>query len=502
MRMGRVADAVRDDTALDGARIDPAARIGWLLRVSRAHAGLTIQAMRDRLADLGVDTSVASLSRAETGSQRMGSVIDAYECALGLLDGQLRSTVDTLARTFSYSPPDRSPGGPADLRHFSSAVDAVHTRDVTGAAWLRFARAHDGIGRKFGLDTTVMTPLIDRLASELARAVGPAFPPRYEALARLRCGDYHQVTREVICRRLIEPGAPPLTDVASAVSERPSHDLLVWCGELLSHESLPVAKGAAVAIENMRSVGGLSDTSWSALAPRFVQAYDGSPDTARRTFLSVLFRNLTPGLRREISAALTTPLAPARLPESWVASEVNPHYARAVSYAAVATEAMGQPVQPMLERLVFEMLYDFRATRSFTSALLVAASPFVKPMQELLFELAHRDEDPITAAGAASSFLRIQDGWFSADLSPWLNSPQDTLLAQAFRLAGAAGIHLPDDAIVKALGGPSDVAHDAISSMGMSADPRLHLLPLDGVAAPEFRALADWWLRNGSRIIV
>ncbi len=122
----RMPSVVEDRTALDGARIEVAARIGWLLRVSRTGSGIPLRSMAAELRSLGVDTSASALSRLESEGRRHGSVVDGYEQVLGLAPGRLRAAIDVLCRTFDNAPPDEDPDlGPSTLDGFSAAVEAV-----------------------------------------------------------------------------------------------------------------------------------------------------------------------------------------------------------------------------------------------------------------------------------------------------------------------------------------------------------------------------------------
>lgn len=172
----RVPDVIEDRTALDGSRIDVAARIGWLLRASRTARGVSLRSMVPELRAVGLRTSVTALSRLETEGQRSGAVIDGYEQVLGLPPGRLRAAVDVLCRTFDYAPADQEPfARPPDLHAFSEAVAAVE-ESPTGGDWLRFAGEHGG-GRGFGVTAGQMeTGSRGSPASWAARSEGPTSP--------------------------------------------------------------------------------------------------------------------------------------------------------------------------------------------------------------------------------------------------------------------------------------------------------------------------------------
>jgi hypothetical protein len=96
-----VPDTELDDaTPLDGARIDVAVRVGWLMRMARLGAGGTpAVGLRELAERLGTNTT--RLHRAETGRLRSGALLHAYEGALGLPAESLRAPVDVLCRGFA-----------------------------------------------------------------------------------------------------------------------------------------------------------------------------------------------------------------------------------------------------------------------------------------------------------------------------------------------------------------------------------------------------------------
>ena len=55
------------------------------------------------------------------------------------------------------------------------------------------------------------------------------------------------------------------------LAERPTPRLLAWAGELLRAERPDVMRGATLALQNMRSVGGLATADWLALVPCFLR---------------------------------------------------------------------------------------------------------------------------------------------------------------------------------------------------------------------------------------
>ena len=496
--MGRPTEEIEDSTPLNGSRIDIGARIGWLLRVTRLAHGVSLRELAAVLAARGAPYSTSTLSRLETSGSRSGAVVHAYEQALGLPYGWLRAPVDVLCRTFAYAPADQEPHQPeVSLFGFTAVCDAVATEEATGHDWLRFAEIH--ASGSFGLPATQARPLIAKLASELGRSVTVGYTTRYEALAKLRCSAYGDLVADVVPEIVAAPDVQVLNDLMSAVSERPTPELLAWCGTLFDDDSFVVMKAATLAVQNMRSVGGLPEEAWLALAPVFAAAYVRTKRASdRRRALSTLLATCAPSFRRAVGALLPAPPDPVRGPAGWTRDRRNVHYAFADELAGVV--CAGKPGEPMLARLIFEMLYDFRATHVVTSSFLVNASPFGAALQPLLSAAALDGPDEATRHGAANAFSALMMPWEQPDLDPWLASADPVIRRAGLVVAGHAGVPLPEPTLRALLTGPPDEARAALFAAGMPCHPLLPELAADETLPGEVRRAAAWWIRQGGRL--
>lgn len=497
--MPRMPSVVEDRTALDGPHIEVAARIGWLLRVSRTGSGISLRSMAAELRSLGIDTSASALSRLESEGRRQGSVVDGYERVLGLTPGRLRAAIDVLCRTFDNAPADEEPAlGPSTLGSFSAAVEAVLDGEPHGGDWLTFAREHSG-GSGFGLTAGQMEPLAARLAGEMGRSVGLAYTTRYEALSRLRCGPYADVVADVVRAFVRAPDTQVLIDLMIVLAEQPTPGLLAWAGDLLSHERRVVMTGAALVLENMRSVGVLPPAAWLDLVPWFLTAYDGA-DQRRRIVLTRLFKNLPPGTRAAIKAGLVGRLEYVAGPVAWTRTRRNQHYEVSRGLATRACADLGLSEQPLLARLLFEVLFDFRSTRVATSAFLLQASPVADAVHPLLVEAAISGADETTRQAARGSLVMLQTGTGVPDVLDWLESSEDDLPDIAGVLLGHAGVPLPDRALEEGLAGDEDRVRRTLYSAGMARHTLLDAISTDPARPASIRAAAAWWLREGGRV--
>lgn len=482
-----------DTTPLAGARIDIPARIGWLLRTSRTSRGVTLRALSSAL-PFRERYSTATLSRIETAGIRNSAVIAAYEEALDLPYGYLRSSVDVLCRTFTYAPRDQGRFVPEQtLAAFSNACRSVSTAP-TGHDWLTFAEHHTA--GAFGLPDYSIQPHVRRLASELGRSNGTGYRLRYEALAKLRCSPYQDVVFAVIEEAVSRPGAQRLNDLMSAVSENPTPKLLRWAGDLLSHESAAVAHAACLAIQNMRSVGGLAEEDWHALAPPYAAACDQATEDPRRgPILASTLATCEKHFRDDVQRRLRRPLPPVRRPR-WEPD--GDHYAFA---ASIAKQAVGDSQGlPLLTRLVFELLYDFRLTHVVTSAFLLGASVFADRLQPLLQKAALHGPDHVTRHGAAYAFANLMLPLKPVDSTPWLAAHDPVIRRSGLIIAAHSRTLLPSSVLRRMVDDPATSA-EAVFAAGMTAHPDLTALASNDTLRHDVRAAAQWWLDEGSAVL-
>lgn len=500
--MARPATPIWDPTALDGARIDVGARVGWLLRVSREGRGVNLADMSSRLAGGAAALSVASISSLERNGQRDGRLIDAYESALGLPTGQLRAPVDTICRSYSYAPPDRAPllAGHTGLARLDGLLERVHEGQASGGDWLTLARGLS-LDQVWVVPSRHVRPLVQQLLYQAVRAVGTAYVTRYEAIANLRRGVYADLVDEAVRDLLADAGAESVMITALCVaSEQPTVRMLRWAAGLLSHGALPVLRGAALAIENMRAVGGLTEAEWSLLAPYFWAAYDaGGEQPARGQVLTTLYKNLPPALRREIQAGLPGPLTPVYVPASWTADHRNVHYAVCERLAHDVTSVLGLGEQPMVVRLLFELIYDFRAIRVHAAAFLLMASPLVDALQCRLACLAVEGFDVATRDGALRGLRHLQVPRGREQLQAWFDATRPHHSSDALLVAGNAGLDV-DDVLLDQAVDDSALSLATVECLGLVQHPGLARLAHDPARSARVRDAAGWWLRVGGRV--
>lgn len=499
--MPRVSEVIDDATPMAAARIDIGARIGWLLRVSRSAAGMSLREMSAALEAHDVSLAPTTLSRIESEGQRSPAALDGYASVLGLPQGALRSAVDNLCRTFSYAPsvlPDPVPGS---LERFSAAYEAVTERAPTAGAWVTFALEHAGIGG-FGLPRTLMEPQLRRLADELGRSFGRTRATRYEAMALLRCSAYGELVEEVLRELLLDPDTQRVYDLTSVLSEQPTTALLAWFGDLLRHESILVTRGASYALQNMLVVGGLGAATWASLVPAYVRAWrEAHDDPDRRAVLHQLCGALPPRVQAGIKDACDLPRETGTGPRVWTRSRDNAHYEFARSIALEACARVGHRDEPLLARLLFEAMFDPRGARMVSSSILVASSPFCGPVVQLLVERRHEGPDDASRLAAMRVAGFCHQGEELPRVATWLTSRDPAEFEFALGTHARTGTRLPQESLERGLAGDELLVNRTLYAAGMATDPRLRDLARRTDVSDQVRRGARWWAAREGRVL-
>ncbi len=145
---------------------------------------------------------------------------------------------------------------------------------------------------------------------------------------------------------------------------------------MLRHESILVARGASFALQSMLVSGGLRVEDWESLVPHFTSAWhDAEADATRRTVLTDLCAALPPPVQSQIRNTCRVEAEPPTGPQVWSRSRRSAHYGFARSIAGDACARRGHHEEPLLERLLFEAMFDPRGVRMSTSACLRRCLP-------------------------------------------------------------------------------------------------------------------------------
>lgn len=500
--MARSPDVIVDPSPLDSPTINVPLRVGWLLRTSRLnptdHAPLTANRFA---AELGVGP--AAVTKWEKGIEDIDAIgIEGYERLIGLSPGSLRGIIEITRRSFRYpvNPRLAPPRPPDDLAELSAMVWPAMHGEPRGIDWLHFADALNAEGPLLLPDFTA-APVIDRLASELARSVDAAYLTRYEAMARLRSGRYRDVALESLLEFALGEDAQVSIDLLDAAGVLASAELFGSMCRLLVDDRDAVFHGACFSISNMAARGGLSKAEMRDAVPLLVRAYNAlADDPNRHALMSELLRNLPPGVQSTAREHLDRP--PTPVPAARVAvSRQSPHY-RAVQLLAEDMRAeLPARENPMLERVLYEALFDQLWTKRYTAALFLMAVPYKEVVARHVARLAetHTRRDVREAAVALS--LRTGGVGALAIAETWATSQDPVRQATGLVTLGHWGTDLDPVTLEPALGGGWDVARRALYAAGMTGSPALREWADDPARSDQVRAAARWWIGVGSRVM-
>ncbi|WP_068107795.1 hypothetical protein [Nocardioides dokdonensis] len=490
-----------DPTPITGATIDVAVRIGWLLRMARLTApGRSVPRLADmvtRLQGLGLSTSSSSLHRVETGAVRDDRVVEAYERALGLQPGSLRACIDIVCRTFPYAPTERAPlervTSPEEM---SRLHEPVLEGRAHGGQWRDWARALAQPGN-IALPASVARERVVALMQETVRAVGCSYLTRYDALALLRRSAYGEVVRSAAAQMLDDPHVQIVNETLSAVGEAADPETRAWLVDLLADPRDVVVQGAAIGLGTMVETHGAPDF-WRPVLDRLVDLYnEAGPEGERWGWLSHVLRLLPPDDLAAARPRLAHPPAPAgRI----LHKESRDAFVRECQvHAEEASAALGLPYQPMLARLLFEVVADGRSSRSQTSALLLATLPAVREASiDAIATIAHEHEDAWLRERASYRITALIE-----DRAPRVRAPapdeEVPFLDVLWQVK--AGVPLPEPTLLGALRTGGVGPGSGIHAVGWSGSPILERVAAgEGDWPAEIRGAAAWWLRTGSRL--
>lgn len=500
---GRPPQVVRDATPLGARQIDVGARVGWALQVARLTApeGLVTQSeMLRRLRHEGL--VIGSLTPLESGRRRSGAVVDAYERVLGLPVGSLRSPVDELCRSHPGAPEDSDPGTPR-LSHeaVSAAVEGVLTPPATGGDWLALARLLAQPGA-LGFPDRYLRPLVDRLVAEIGRGMGASFQTRYEALALLRRSAYGEVVMESAEAYFADRGTQLVSALTTCIIQRSEPGALQWIADRVDDDRTFMIYGLDMAVMSLLDAGTdwAADSTLEVLAERLAWAL---ADAEGRPSRVGVLRDMARRLPEEVWAQMMPDLGsdPAPLAVCWEQDEeTNPQWAlvAGATRAFESRHALGP--QPMLTRLLFEMLYEERELSSYTGLNLLVALPCRSTVVELLVDIADRTTDQAAAASARRMVVRMATGE-PLDVAHWIASDDDTTRAYGLVLQAHAGRLVEREQIEWLLSGDELRQHTALYVAGMSQDRFLHELAQDATRPESVRRAARWWIETGGRVV-
>lgn len=498
--MAHTSGEITDDTPLNGDRVDVAARIGWLLRVNRLGGGLTLRGMSVALKQLGLDPcSSPLLLRMELAGQRRVRLIEGYEQVLDLPPGTLASAVQTLCQIFpNVAPEEDRPEIPVSLAVLDDAVEPLLTavergkdRAISGGEWMSFGRVTRATG--LIIPSRTSRPVLEALVGQLGMSVDAAYRLRSVALQDLLASGYRDLLVTLIREYVDTPGCAVMNDLLSGVAEVIQPENLDWILEMFVGEDEQRGRAARLAVEGMLSATWVTRDHWVRVIDAIAfLCSDPATSRDRRDGVARLIATFPPGLRRVVTHRVGGEVRANLEPESWVPERRrNRHLAFAHQVARLACDEAGVEEQPMAERLIFEMLYDPRTMRSFSSTMLLSSSPLAPTLVRACIELGiHDAPDEATYTGCVEAMVGLPAGWRPGELDRVIPSAPVGLQRRLLISAGHSRAQLAPELVRRMVDDPR-TRRDALYYLGFCGHPLLDELADD--PDPELSRSASWW---------
>ncbi|MFC6152919.1 hypothetical protein [Nocardioides yefusunii] len=467
-----------------------------MARTTTPDAGDTrLQAMAARL-----ESSAAHLSRIETGQRRDSFITQRFEQALGLPDGALWAPTAILCRAHPEPPLKDTCPLPAetDVRTVSGITERLldPTATVTGGEWVRWARTI-GVPGNVGLPVPLFEQIVRRLASEAARSVSHALPARYEALSMLRCSHYGDLVLDVARQTVNQPHAHGTELLASAAGKRVDAEAVKWSLGLLGAER--TALHGALGLESLGQIGG--NDFWEGLtAPLLTVFDDAAPGSDVERWATHVMRLVPRDAWRRLGENPSRPLPASESLDDWTRSSENPAWRWCLDHADDITGPLGVGNQPMLARLLFEIVFGPWEARAASAVMVLSALPQLSAtIAGRMVELAGTHPDCPARDRIVRRISNFRHDAPVPGLDLWISATTPTLRASALTVAGTTGHPVPTDVLRTALLDP-DTTQAARYAAGMNRSSDLADLVADATLPDETRAELAWWHARGGRI--
>ena len=503
-RRGRKADRPVDRTRFEDSTVDVEARSGFLLRHNReygANADLaTGTAMVRALREFGVGASPAEVSNWERGAVAApGRVIEAYEVLTGAAPGSLRGIVETMRRCYGAVrvAQRRRDQVVLGLDEVTSRCQVVFEGTPRGVDWLRFA---DLLGdERVTLPAFLVVEPFTRLVSEMCRSISVAYLTRYEAVASVLAGPYAPQARRAVLDAIRDEHAQVVMDPIVALSESPDPEVLGWLVGLLRDRRPNIARGAVYAIDNALVTGRVDDETVALIASAVVEAYpvlDERTRLASASVIRMLPRDRVASLLDRVGDSAPANLGNLRTPEERaplleIAEAMHDEVNRLREHSGT---------EPLLSRLIYEAVFEERATRRFHALSMLKAVPYYTTIAEVNATVAREHEELLVRQLATEALLHFGQAP-SADTVVELVTSADPDRCRGGLVACAhQGIMLPAELLEPLLDPEKPVWNTAFYAAGMTGHALIDRFAEDPAADRRLRGAAQWWRREGTAV--
>ncbi|CAN5159401.1 hypothetical protein BH18ACT9_BH18ACT9_20000 [soil metagenome] len=518
-RAGRLQQIAFDATPINAAAINVAARVGWLLAMSRLHhVDSSFQDGRvfaAALAEAGLPASRSLVSRWESGEiQASYEAMAAYEVVLGLPEGQISSITSYVGAIMPsvkvrQARPRLDPASPEFAVRLDELLDLAEDGRAKARDW-QYLGWHLAAAPLVHLRRSAWAALATRLVTDLPRSVKLAYR-QYSAAAF----NFALVPRaqsylvEAIAAYVADPDVQVVTTPVGLLDRLPTR---------------PAAKLVLDIVENPSNDNAFAGGVWLA-AEKLGRAHFTPAERDRLDMIVLQLWRRDPGRASEDLAELI-----AGMPEGMRAPLVQAATRagrRKLGYAVehgeelVATRARSVaqqvadqarllvPQEPsygedrMLTRLVREALFHRDSERRHLAALLIASSPFGRSVSDcVLTMLADREQTSWMRTRLATLVRYLSDETHRLRMMRLLDDPDQSVRAPIIHGIGHMQLSATSDQLLRASLGEdwSLVEQAKMYALGMSGSPGLSAIAKSPTAPAWQRSAARWWRRQGAAL--
>ena len=501
-----------DITPWEHSTIDGNRRMAWLLAVTRLLSPTTAPGGRrgfiEAMGARGIRLDTSRVSRLEAGEQTpLQRVIAGYEQVSGVPAGSLQS-VNALLRRASGLAGSVEKGLGVSSALLDESFERIDRQRADGSDWLRVSRELETRERVY-LPPQLWASLTTQLVGELTRATGMAHVRRYEAAASLlhnSTGRRHLTM--AIGRFVMDPDAQSVTPALALLQEVNDHPAGELVLRLMGEGNPLLRRGAAGVAGALAARDGFVHDRYDALERHVGSELSRDSPTLRRSDALDLASRLPEASYARILGAVNDTRVRSALTRACTSLElVDRDVSRTTcegiaTFAEAAAGRAAQDPDQMLRRLLREALFHVHRDRRQLAAIVLAASPYARPVAEAAMS-ASVERNDATAAMSWSLLRRmghvldrgeVAERAF-AEKRPALHaSALITLGLSTGAVPHAMGEHLLRTAHEHS---STRLGHAATFALGMSGHQ--HLQALANQAGPCQRA-ALWWTSVGSAL--
>lgn len=518
-RVGRVQKIAYDATPLNSPFPDVAARIGWLLAMSRLHhpdpAFGDGRHFTEALAATGLTASRSLVSRWESGAIPVSyEGMSAYERVLSLETGQLSSITGYVRSAIpglraKVIRPQLNPAERAFGTRLDELIDLAEDGNALARDWQELGW-HLAAAPLVHLRAATWESLTRQVVTLLPRSL--KVPYRQYSTAAMNIASVPRAQdflTSAIADYISRPGVQVLSNPIGLLDRLPTRESAKIVLDLVEDPPMESAFRLAVWLAAQKlERGDFTAEERGRLDMIVLRLWRANPAQAADD-LAELIASLPEGLRSTLTAAATKAGSRKLGYVVEAAEDLAPGVARQMSRdlaAGVRAEMPGNGAYDedrMLVRLIREAMFHRDSERRHLAALLMSASPFREVVTDGLLDLLGRgDVPPLIRARAATLTRYLSTESHRLRLLRFVQDPVDDVRVVVLEgLGHMVYSEVSDQAIRSSLGEDWSAPERAkLYALGMTGSPGLRAILRSSTAPSWQKTAATWWLAEGPAV--